>query len=63
VQLEDTLGRMLPRDLAANLAKLLAQARATTALLPELHGEAEVARRLPEACPGSDLRQILGAGR
>ena len=51
VEIEDKLTRSLMRDLARQLPKLYGRRRLLAANGLRAHGEAEVARALPVACP------------
>jgi hypothetical protein len=58
-EIERRLSRTLERDLKRRLPRLYAEARRNLQRKLERYGEAEIAARLPEACPYR-LDQVLG---
>jgi hypothetical protein len=58
-EIERRLSRTLERDLKRRLPQLYAEARRNLQRKLERYGEAEIAARLPEACPYR-LDQVLG---
>jgi hypothetical protein len=58
-EIEDHLSATLRRDLRRHLPRLYEQARSDMVQQLRLHGEADVAARLPERCP-YPLDQVLG---